>query len=255
MSGALTFDRYLELIGQAGASLVERAESAGWDAPVSTCPGWCVADLVAHQGMIHRWARANLLDVEAPFDREVDVLAAVDVDVLASWFRSGVDLLLDALRSVPADVPAMVFLADAGPPRDFWARRQAFETIIHAVDALAAELGRPPTADEVGLDREVALDGVDELLCGFVPRDRATLRSDDPYTLAVQPVDSDGGWRMLVSPGPIVTERVGFGGDATLTGTAAQLLLGLWNRGDEPTATGRPGVLDAWRTFQRVTWS
>ena len=43
--------------------------------------------------------------------------------------------------------------------------------------------------------------------------------------------------------------------DATFSGTAAQLYLGLWNRGDEVTATGRPDMLDRWRTVQRVRWS
>ena len=222
-----------------------------------TCPDWDVADLVAHQGMIHRWARANLLAEEAPFGLESEVIDAVGRDGLAAWFREGVDLLIESLRSVPGDVPAMVFLADAGQPRDFWARRQAFETTIHAVDALAAELGRTPSAHEVGLDHEFALDGIDELLCGFMPRNRSELRSDDPYAIAVQPDDSERGWRLLVSPGPVVTERAGrvrHDADATITGTAAELLLGLWNRGDDLTIAGRPGVLDAWRRLQRVRW-
>jgi hypothetical protein len=42
--------------------------------------------------------------------------------------------------------------------------------------------------------------------------------------------------------------------DATITGTAAQLYLALWNRGDEVAAIGRPDLLDRWRTAQRVTW-
>ncbi|MDN5855387.1 MAG: maleylpyruvate isomerase family mycothiol-dependent enzyme [Actinomycetia bacterium] len=247
-------DRYLDEIAHAGALLVARAERAGWVAQVPTCPDWRVADLVAHQGMVHRWARANLLDEDAPFAIEADVLEAVGVDALASWFREGVDLLVETLRSVPADTEAMVFLADAGPPRDFWARRQTFETTIHAVDALSAELGRTPSAHEAGLQRELALDGIDELLCGFVPRKRSKLRSDAPHTIAVRPDDSERGWRLSVSPDPVVTDRVRCDADATVTGTAAQLLLGLWNRGDELAVTGRPGVLDTWRTLQRVRW-
>lgn len=255
MPGSLTVDRYLDSIAQAGALLIERAESAGQDAPVPTCPDWRVAGLVAHQGMVHRWARANLLGEEPPFRRETDVLDAVGSRALAAWFREGVGMLTDALGSVSPDVDAMVFLADAGPPRDFWARRQTYETTVHAVDALAAVLGRLPTAREVDLERDLALDGLDELICGFVPRKRSRLRSEDSYTIAITPVDSDLGWRLRVSASPVVSERVRTdGADATFAGTAEQLLLGLWNRGDEMAVTGRPGVVDDWRTFQRVTW-
>ena len=47
----------------------------------------------------------------------------------------------------PDDVEALVFLNDAPAPREFWARRQCHETTMHAVDALAASLGRPPRPD------------------------------------------------------------------------------------------------------------
>ena len=40
-----------------------------------------------------------------------------------------------------------------------------------------------------------------------------------------------------------------------MTGTATQLYLALWNRGDEITAIGRPDVLERWRQTQRVRWS
>ncbi|MGH3358677.1 MAG: hypothetical protein ACRDO7_07720 [Nocardioidaceae bacterium] len=43
--------------------------------------------------------------------------------------------------------------------------------------------------------------------------------------------------------------------DATFAGTAAQLYLGIWNRGEELTTSGIPGVLEAWRSDQQVRWS
>lgn len=255
MLTSLEFATRLRLIEDAGARLVRRAEATGLEASVPTCPGWSVADLVAHQGMVHRWAAANLAGGDAPFDDEPAVLASVGTDRLTDWFREGVDELLTTLSEVAADVDAMVLLNDAGPPRDFWARRQSHETTIHAVDALAAELGRTPGADETGIDRETALDGIDELVCGFLPRERSRIRSDEPYLLSVEPVDSDLRWALWVGPGRPVAER----GepdrvDATFSGTAAQLYLGLWNRGDELSVSGRPGVLDAWRGQQQVRW-
>ena len=66
------------------------------------------------------------------------------------------------------------FLADPATPRLlFWARRQAMETTVHRVDAESA-LGRcTPLAPDI------ALDGIDEFLTGFLPRSRTPLHADD----------------------------------------------------------------------------
>jgi hypothetical protein len=160
--------------------------------------------------------------------------------------------LLDVLATAPPDVAAVVFLNDAPGPRDFWARRQAHETTIHAADALAARLGRFPLADEVDAPEDLALDGVDELLTGFFTRGSSKLAEEIPFTIAVTPTGVDRGWTMQVGDGRLVTHRRLQAADATLSGTAGQLYLGLWNRGDEIVASGRPGVLERWRAVQRV---
>lgn len=43
--------------------------------------------------------------------------------------------------------------------------------------------------------------------------------------------------------------------DAVFAGSASQLYLGLWNRGTEIDASGKPGVRDRWRALPRVRWS
>src|SRR5215472_429357 len=52
--------------GDAGA--LAAAAERGLDAPVPSCPGWDVADVVAHVGSIHRWARlaVRATDMVAP---------------------------------------------------------------------------------------------------------------------------------------------------------------------------------------------
>ena len=47
----------------------------------------------------------------------------------------------------------------------------------------------------------------------------------------------------------------GSAADAVFGGTAAQVYLGLWNRGTEITSAGRTDVLDRWHRVQRVRWS
>src|SRR5690349_15361150 len=58
--GPLALERYLARIPAATRALATAAEAAGTDAPVPTCPRWTVADLVAHQGLVHRWATSHL---------------------------------------------------------------------------------------------------------------------------------------------------------------------------------------------------
>ena len=237
--------------------LIERASAVGFDAPVPTAPAWTAGKLVAHQAMVHRWAAGNLTDVA--FERTQTQIHDEEGD-LAAYYRDGVKVLLDALRTAPDDVKAMVFLKDAPPPRRFWARRQAHETTIHAVDAVAASLGRFPTAGEcVGtlpIDVELAVDGIDELVCGFMPRGRPKIAVGEPFVLSVEPTDVDVSWALRVSPESLVTEPgLPDTSDATFTGTAAELYLGLWNRGDEVVERGSADVLARWRKVQRVTWS
>ncbi|MCG2620427.1 maleylpyruvate isomerase N-terminal domain-containing protein [Arthrobacter sp. I2-34] len=266
---------YLHWLGSAAGRLEANARQAGLEAPVPTCPGWTVRDLLVHQGMVHRWATANIAGSAAaglPAGLAADEVArraeaagyaAAD---LPGWFRSGSDALAAALAGAPADLAAMVFLRDAPAPREFWARRQAHETAIHAVDALAAVLGRTPLADESGIGPAQALDGVDELLCGFLPRRRTQLRTEGPVLVHIRAVDGPGpdtgsgpsAWNVQLGQEPPRTERaaaVPDRADAIISAAPAALYLGLWNRGGELEAGGDAGVLQLWRQQMRVSWS
>jgi uncharacterized protein (TIGR03083 family) len=262
----LTVDDYLSLIGAAARRLAADAVEAGLDAPVPTCPEWTVAQLVGHQGEVHRWATAviagALTDPDLPESAVAATLPPDDEAVLLSWFTAGAQALIDALGDAPDDLTAAVFLRDAPRPRVFWARRQTHETTIHAVDALSARLGRMPTAAEVGIDAAVAADGIDELLTGFITRRSSRLRvdGDQAAQILVAPGDVDLAWTVTVSAEPPVTVRgadpdSGREPDCVLTGTAAALYLGLWNRGDEIAATGADELLGLWRERVRVRWS
>ena len=61
-------DDYLASLDAAVDRMAVWSHAAGPDAPVPTCPGWTVRDLLAHQGMVHRWAtavvRADPADVD-----------------------------------------------------------------------------------------------------------------------------------------------------------------------------------------------
>jgi uncharacterized protein (TIGR03083 family) len=251
MATTLSLDQHVEAIARAGAGLGSHAEQAGLGAAVPTCPGWRVAELVAHQAMVHRWAAANLRGGgDFPDDREI---LAGERD-LFGYYRSGLDQVIEALRTASDDVEALVFLKDAPTPRRFWARRQAHETTIHAVDAQSAVLGRPPTAPEVDLAIDFAVDGIDELVCGFVPRGRSRFETTGPFSIVIRPIDIDRAWTIRVAERVISEQGQTVDPDVTFGGTAAELYLGLWNRGAEIEAHGRAGLLDEWRRTQRVSW-
>lgn len=248
---------HLEGLRQALLAFVRYAGEAGLKAPVPTTPEWNVRQLVAHQGMVHRWAAGQLRGEQVDAER-AEREGQTSADPLA-WLEDGAIDLAAAIARAAADVEALVFLHDAPPPRAFWARRQCHETTIHAVDALAAALGRMPVAADTWISEALALDGVDELLRGFVTRSRSRLRSDEPLVVAVCPDGADRAWRVALSPEPAVTEVVAGGHDACagadlhLSGGAVALYLTLWNRSAEVVPEG--GSLDLWRELSAIRWT
>jgi uncharacterized protein (TIGR03083 family) len=247
----MDLDRHLAGVCDALDAFVEHATAAGLDAMVPTTPDWDVRRLVAHQGLVHRWAAATIVGERIDDDAvEREGLEATDP---IGWLRAGGERLVTMIASAPADLQALVFLADAPAPREFWARRQCHETTIHAVDALAADLGRYPRSADTWIARDLALDGIDELLTGFLPRPRSRLRTSEPTTVAVLPDDSDEHWLVSVSGRPPVTRR-GAGdheADVVLRGSAVALYLTLWNRSEEVEADG----FGLWADGASVSWS
>jgi uncharacterized protein (TIGR03083 family) len=255
----LTTAEHLDGLHEALVAFVRYADRAGLDARVPTCPEWTVRQLVAHQGMVHRWAAA-LLRGENPSGEEVNGFETdgLTADDPLAWLRAGGEELARVIRAAPDDAEALVFLNDAPAPRAFWARRQCHETTIHAVDALSAVLGRPPRADEVWVGAELAADGIDELLGGFLTRPRSRLRCDEDAALVVVADDTDDWWEVELGPRPAVTTRRTGGdvvdGDWELTGPAAELYLRLWNR-SRPVDGGLGSAGGEWQRLTAVTWS
>jgi uncharacterized protein (TIGR03083 family) len=256
----MTVDDLLTVSATEADKLAEEAERVLLSDPVPTCPLWSVRDLVEHLGGVHRWATAivagGLLQSPPPEQFAAQFAPPTDPDGLLPWFREGANQLIDALRVAPDDLRAFVFLKNAPPARQFWARREAHETTIHRVDALAARLGRMPSTAEAGISTAVAVDGIDELVNGFVPRRSSRLRTDEPFRMTIAPTDVPTAWTIAVSDQPPVASP---GSDpqanALLTGTAAALYLGLWNRGDDIAENGTVDALGHWREQVRVTWS
>lgn len=258
MTFMLSYEDYGAGLGAAGTVLRANAMSAGLDAPVPTCPGWTVRDLVVHQGMVHRWA-TDVLEgrgMGSAAHHEAAGRAVVD---LLDWFDDGWAELLSVLGGAPPDLDVPFFLRTGMPPRDAWARRQCHETSIHAVDALAARLGRTPEPAETWLKPDLATDGVDELLRGFVPRKRqGKLRSAVPTTVQVSTTDTDSHWWINVTEAPATTEiGVAERADLRISGPAVDLYLALWNRSESSRdeRLDPAGFLEQWRRQVAIAWA
>ena len=245
---------YLGVLTAEASALAAAADEAGLDAPVPTCPGWTVADLVLHTGEVHRWATAvvasratKLGDVPSnsrgPLPERADAVR---------WFRDGAEKLVETLQSADPSVAYAAFLNDPLTPHLlFWARRQAMETGMHRVDAESA-LGRQAPFDPV-----VATDGIDEFLTGFLPRSRTPLHADAPRSLQIAPDHSERRWTVAIGDDVPVTVRAATDADCTVTGAASDIYLALWNRGpvDALCVTGDSAVIDLVRDNVHIRWA
>jgi len=229
--------------------MADAAEAVSPDAPVPTCPEWVVRDLVRHTGGVQRWATSVVATPRTELwavglDEVVGTWPA-DAE-LVEWFRAGHAGLVAALTAAPPDLECWTFLRGASPLAH-WARRQAHETAIHRVDTeLAAGVALS------AVDAAVAADGVDELLCAFVPRRSTGLRAERPSALRVHSTDADAdaAWVLRIDGEGVSAVRTGAGEDGgagearadglalcTVSGTAEDLFLALWNRGRRETLT------------------
>lgn len=253
MPTSLHIEDHKSAIATAGTRLAELAATAGDETQVPTCPAWNVRALLSHQTMVHRWATAHITGQD-PATMPTQTEIADSVTDLPDFYAEGLRHLLDALDAAPADLEAMTFLKDAPAPREFWARRQAHETTVHMVDSLAATLQRLPTADEAAIGRELAVDGVDELLGGFFTRGRSKLFDGEEFTILVSPDDSDRRWHVNVAESLTIAAQSAGSPRLSIGGSAAAIYLGLWNRSNELTLAGDETVMERWRTTQRIRW-
>lgn len=213
------------------------------DAPVTTCPGWTVADLLGHLGGVYSWVS---LVAEAAGERpglSRDQPPA-DPAGLDAWFREQRDGALDALSSREPDAPAWILSGRVGDV-GWWRRRLAMETAIHLFDVEQA-VSRPGS-----MEPELAADGVDEMLTEMLPRYLA--RRPVPEltgTLHLHATDTPGEWSLDFGAADLTVRRDHGKADAALRGPAAGLFLWVWNRRDAAAAGletfGDASVIGAW---------
>jgi uncharacterized protein (TIGR03083 family) len=208
--------------------------------PVSSCPGWTMADLTRHVGEVYlhkvemmRQGRHPDGWPPASFHRE-EPIALLD--------RAYAELRAEFAARRPEDVSKTWY----GPDQTvrFWIRRMAQESVIHRIDAeLGAGVRSAPVPDDL------AIDGVDELLKVFLahsfnrwPEDfTEALQGSPGRTFLIQADATASGpgvaWLVVTAPdhvtvqgGPGETIAETAGPDVMISGTPADILRWGWNR-------------------------
>jgi uncharacterized protein (TIGR03083 family) len=162
----------------------------------------------------------------------------------ADWFRAGTADLVEQLTSVPADAECWSWYPD-GRRVGWWARRLAFETLIHRWDVDAAQRG------DFSVSPDIAADGIDEYLDVFVAASRNGQNSPAGPTISFECTDTgDRWWLDLSDQGARIVSREPRDAAVTLSGPAEQLLLIVWGRAQASSAavdiSGDADVLERW---------
>lgn len=260
---ALTQADCVTAITEHSAGLAATAQGR-LDADVEHCPGWTVADLVAHVVDVH-WFWATIVDqrLQQPPVAEQRPQRPDDDDLVAT-FQAGAARLVRVLAE--ADPQDHVWTwAPAQQDAAFVIRHQVQEIAVHHWDAVNA------TGGTLALEPEVAADAVDEFLHFSVSSD------DDPGDPRPDPMggsfvlhttDTDDQWLVSdgAAPGTVrvsawstadgAAEESG-GGSAyqtpVITASASDLLLWLYQRVEVDTGGVDAELLDRFRVLTFTT--
>jgi uncharacterized protein (TIGR03083 family) len=247
---------HIDAVKHEGALFAAAARSSGLDADVPGCPEWDVRELVRHLASVHLWAAAHVSNRAtewrdhgpAELSEYWPELARFwpDDRDLVDWYLETNENLVRELTEAPPGHECLGFFPPSDPVGS-WARRQAHETAIHRFDA------ESPTKDTTTYAPTFAADGIDEILMHFAPAwGRPT---HEASTMAVRTTDTDDAWHVTMGPGSIATRRGNSKADLTLTGTASDLFLAVWNRGKPPiTVSGDPELVTTWNQNFRFVW-
>ncbi|MEU6533124.1 maleylpyruvate isomerase family mycothiol-dependent enzyme [Streptomyces sp. NPDC046928] len=247
------FEHHRDAIVTQTERLTAQVRGADLSAPVPTCPGWTLGQLLRHVGGDHRWAEeivrtraAGPVGNDLVDDPRADPLA--DTSTLLPWLTEGAARLSATLRAAGPDALAWNPSADRPAPVRFWARRMAYETAVHRADAALT------TGASFTLDAGLAADAVEEWLEFSTFPEAYAPRPDLPdllgpgRTMRFEAPDA-GVWHVdLTGERPAL--RAGSGTPAaTARGPVADLLLYFYRRPAPVVVTGGDtALLDLWRT-------
>ncbi len=224
-----------------GAQLLDAAERSGLDAPVPSCEGWTMGDLVWHIGEVWDFwglvVREQITDVDVL--RQQPDLPRPSDDLLMTWVAASRVAVHNTLVDTPPDTEVWTW---TGQNRDVqWVRRRmAHETAVHRWDAERV------VGDPYRIPIAMAADGIEEFLQYFAARGRSeplggtvhlhcTDTDRDVATGSDDISKVNGEWMInRLDADGIDFEPTHAKGDTAIRGRASDLLLWLWGRDAGP---------------------
>jgi uncharacterized protein (TIGR03083 family) len=232
----MDFERHCTEIVTQTELLTTGIKGVDLGSPVPSCPGWHLGNLVRHVGGGHRWAEEIVRTRATGFipDDQVRKLDGTD-ELPATWLLDGATRLADTLRLAGLDVQIW-----APPPftgTAFWARRFAFETLVHRADATLAARAE--------IDEWMELDALPQ----HFDRDPGKRSLLGPgRTLAF--VAPEASWVIDLTGDVIVSGQASSAAAVTVRGSLADLLLVIYRRKgvQDVQVSGDHELLDFWLT-------
>lgn len=217
--------RALEVLGVEVETVATTVHTADATAPVPTCPGWTVEEVVRHLGRGFRRARLWITTGGGPRRCQDDPDTS---RAPAAQLRDGFTELHSELAGHdPAEHAATWWPAD--PTYGFWRRRMVHETTIHRVDlqtATGAELSAIP--------ERVAVDGIDEVLALWFGQRSSEMGLSGTRACTVAVEAGGHRWLTRTRPGETIARRCAPDdtepGDVTVCGDPVSTYLWLWGR-------------------------
>jgi uncharacterized protein (TIGR03083 family) len=203
---------------------------------VPGCPLWTTEALITHLGTVLHRVAEGISTGSAPVTGPTTPPTS-DPAQLQIWFEDVANRIIGLLATT--DPEATVWQPFPAPARvEIWRRRLTHETMIHLWDLHAAR-HETPIVDPV-----LASDGIDEFVDLLLLRLAAAADFVAPTgSLHLHCTDVEGEWWMeFDASGHLTLRREHAKGDAAIRGTAAGILLGLWNR-PRPEGWAAPEVI------------
>ncbi|HEU4568411.1 MAG TPA: maleylpyruvate isomerase family mycothiol-dependent enzyme [Marmoricola sp.] len=214
------------------------------DAAVEHCPGWTVADLVWHVTEVHWfWKTIAAGRLTEPPDESLRPGREPD-ERLVPTFLAGAADLVDVLRAADQSTHVWTW----APQQDiaFITRHQVQEAAVHHWDAAFA------ASQDLAIEPDLAADAIEEFLTfSLATAEEQAERGADPLgqDLVLVSTDGQGAWSIKDAEpeGPMTWVRGQEDGAATVSGTASDLLLWLYDRTELPVQADDDGLVDRFR--------
>lgn len=209
------------------ADALAREVDGHLDAPVASCPGWDVAELLAHLINVH-WFWTRIVEERLTERYEGERPAPPAREDLVETFRRGAHRMVSVLADADPATPVWTW-APSNQTVGFVSRHQVQEMVVHHADGASA------VGVTVAVEPLVALDCVDEFLTYSLsspedPKDPRPAPLGSP--LVLRATDGDGAWTLRDAPtsGLLLVERGVEAGAPTVAAPASDLLLWLYRR-------------------------